>query len=426
MPPVSETLYSRVEDSQGQATVCDALLYAVLGMALGWVSLPALSIETASLVSSQPEGLALAAVTGAAGTVGSTVIVPLFLLVEKCVHVPAGKWVALALVTQATAVLIGALFAQSTMGGVSWALYLVAFIGSLGANLQRLAAMPWVMERGMSPAYVSWLLAGGNATALICALLGLIQEPGGAMRFSVNAYFLILLGITAISAGAYGLLRVRRASTVVAVAPLTPSPSPKWKAHGGASGDDVPSVGSDDVPSEWLPDFAWHPSVMACVLTNSIVQYICWIVMGFLLPFAAHHASVADGRLILGYTAEASTLAVFLGSVASAVVPNSALHCGATLAAMVFCLAIILALIFEALPFAPTEGAKSAMLLISATSARFIDGLVTPLLYRRAGDEFPVRRREAITRFQGAVSITFTSLGTWVVLWMVHQGIVAR
>ena len=44
---------------------------------------------------------------------------------------------------------------------------------------------------------------------------------------------------------------------------------------------------------------------------------------------------------------------------------------------------------------------------LAATLARFVDGLVTPLLYRRAGDPFP-SQREAVTQFQGAVSIAST------------------
>ena len=44
------------------------------------------------------------------------------------------------------------------------------------------------------------------------------------------------------------------------------------------------------------------------------------------------------GSVLLGYVAELSTLAVFLGSVASAALPNDALHCGKTLVTMLFCL----------------------------------------------------------------------------------------
>jgi hypothetical protein len=427
------TPYARLAPASLDAS--DAALHAMLGMGVGWVAMPALSIEAATLQLSQPEGLAIAALTGTAGTIGSTVIVPLFLLVQRYATLSSARWVQISLALQTAAMLLGVVGAHWTMGGMSVVLYLVAFLSSLAANLQRLAAMPWVLTSGLPPGAVSWLLTGGNATSLFCALLGVLQQPGGAERFSVGAYFGCLALLLAIAIGAYAVLAMRRA---VRGPPVTPSlGKPSAVAVSGVASADGAEAGSSCCG---MPAFASHPTVLACTLTNALVQYICWIVMGFLLPYAAKHAvtqplseeggsgegsAAASGEssVLLGYTAELSTVAVFLGSLVSTVVPNDALHCGGTIAVMTACLAAIIALILDALPLATSPTARAGVLVVAATSARFVDGLVTPLLYRRAGDPFPSRMREAVSRFQGAVSIASTAVGTWGVVWLVQAGV---
>lgn len=417
--PTLTTPYTSVDGNGSglppRTNAVDAALYAVLGLALGWLTMPALSIEAAELQRTQPEGLAIAASVGTAGTIGNTVIVPLFLVVQRYAPCSSERWVQIALALQALAVALAIVGAHGVIAGLSWPLYLVSFIGCLASNLQRLAAMPWVQASGLPTHYVSWLLAGGNATALVCALLGVVQQPGGADRFSVSIYFAALALLVGASAIAYLALAGRRATVPLPPTPPTP-------AHYKVGASVVPHASS---PLHCgLPTFASHPTVLACILTNAIVQYICWIVMGFLLPFAAKHAATdGSGGVLLGYTAELSTVAVFLGSLVSTAVSNDALHCGATVSIMLGCLGVIGLLLRDSLPFAETQSARAAALLVAATLARFIDGLVTPLLYRRAGDPFP-SQREAVTQFQGAVSIASTSVGTWLVLWLVRSGMI--
>lgn len=286
----SETPYHRVGRRDDDVT-----LHLILGLALGWISVPALSVEAAQLQLDQPEGLALTALTGAVGTIGNTVIVPGFLIVQRWAALDVDTWVRIALAGQLGVTLLGALLYNVTTDGWSITLYMISFVGSLAANLQRLAAMPWVMQGGGSPACVSWLLAGGNMTALVCALLGVIQQPGGEMRLSVGAYFGSLTLLVLGSIVAYALLLRRRP-------PATPRPQQA-------------KLGLCEIPT-----FATNKEVVKCTGTNALVQTICWVMIGFFLPYASEHAagSTRDGSVLLGYTAEASTIAVFVGSVVSA------------------------------------------------------------------------------------------------------------
>lgn len=435
----SATPYSALHESE--QNICDAILHVLLGLGLGWISVLALSIEMASLQQTQPEGLALAAIAGTAGTVGNTIIVPLFFFIQHYRYIrglepiPSGRWILIAFLCQSTAVALGSFCATSTTGDTSWAVILIAFVGAFGANLTRLAAVPWVMTSGLAPSNVSWLLAGGSATALICALLGVTQQPGGAEHFSVHAFFRWLALLVVASIVAYGLLLVRRAA---AVQPQLVRLHPRQESRlGVAAADEMDDDGQVDsyAPGFSLPymyECAQDPIILRCIGTNAAVQYICWILIGFLLPYASAHAmrmredNADDGGVVLGYAAELSTVAVFLGSVVSSCVPVDSLHCGCTLSLMLLCLAVLLALIFDALPLATSATLRAAALITSVTLARFIDGLVTPLLYRRAAEQASGHaRREAITQLQAAVSILATSAGTWIVLWMLHSGYVS-
>ena len=91
----SETPYHRVGRRDDDVT-----LHLILGLALGWISVPALSVEAAQLQLDQPEGLALTALTGAVGTIGNTVIVPGFLIVQRWAALDVDTWVRIALAGQ--------------------------------------------------------------------------------------------------------------------------------------------------------------------------------------------------------------------------------------------------------------------------------------------------------------------------------------
>jgi hypothetical protein len=284
--------------------------------------------------------------------------------------------------------------------------------------LQRLAAMPWVINGfPSSPSCVSWLLAGGNLSSLACAALGVIQRPGERERLSAGTYFASLLCLVAASAAAYCLLRTRRR--------MPAKPSAASGERVGTSYDGK-ALALPARVAGWLPAFAGHPEVVLCVATNAIVQYTCWIVLGFLLPFAAARAAVTEdvppgddpgmsGGTLLGYTVEVSTVAVFAGSVLSAWLSTSALYCGATVASMCACLLVVVGFVTGWVPkrLPNPHGEAGVLLVLAAAIARFIDGLVTPLLYRRAVAPFPLEQSQAVTQFQGSVSIAFTALGTW-------------
>ena len=59
-----------------------------------------------------------------------------------------------------------------------------------------------------------------------------------------------------------------------------------------------------------------------------------------------------------------------------------------------------------------------AVLIIAVVVARATDGLVTPLLYRVAGDPYPETERQAITQWAGVVG---GKLGTCLYVDLAHD-----
>ena len=73
--------------------------------------------------------------------------------------------------------------------------------------------VPWVQEGRTHPSAVSWVMAGGNLGAVICAIFGAIQMPGAYnQRFSVSTFFVIVLLLILIGIAAFGVLVWQRRS----------------------------------------------------------------------------------------------------------------------------------------------------------------------------------------------------------------------
>ena len=92
--------------------------------------------------------------------------------------------------------------------------------------------------------------------------------------------------------------------------------------------------------------------------------------------------------------------------------------------AMLVPLGVIVAMCAGWHPFGSVDLAK-ATLLLAVTVPRFIDGLVTPLLYRVAGDPFPESERQAGTQWAGVVAIVVATIGTWLATLLVFTGVIS-
>ena len=245
-------------------------------------------------------------------------------------------WLALAL--QALSAIIGAAGWQAVIGPTSPCLYAVGFLGSFAGNFQQLAVVPWVQEGRTHPSAVSWVMDGGNLGAVICAIFGAIQMPGAYNQPAfLRIYFLCHRA----------LAHFDRHRCL-------------WRACVAAA-----AVGRDTV------------------YANSIyAENITW----------GEHI-LEEAGVLQGYAVEASLLAVFVGSALSAYVPNRALRVTPTLLAMLLPLLLLTAMVGGWKPFGST-GSAAATLLVMIVVARFTDGIVSPLLYRVAGDPFPESERQ--------------------------------
>lgn len=440
----------------------EALLYLIFGLGSGWTLVDATMIEVARMGQVQPEGLALATALGTAGTIGSTAVVPLFYAFQRQLRWPLGRWVWLALAGQMGAAVLGAAAWRVTWGGTSAALYAVSFLSTFSGNFQQLAVVPWVQEGGTDSAAVSWTMAGSNFGAVICSLVGFLQMPGSPeQRFSVSVFFAVVATLVGLGAAAYALLRRRRnrhSSRPAAECSASRGEGGR-RARQPVAGDGMASMrhvqqsdlilrrASGSRCARWcrrargcggfLPWFALHPHVVRVAAVNAILQLVCWIFLRSLMPYAAARAASEDGTAasaqqahedghageLQALTVEVSLLAVFAGATLSAYVPDRAVRLAPALACELLPLVAISALCAGWRPLGSSTGARAA-LLVSATVARFADGLFSPLLYRIAGDPFPESERQAVTQWTGVVAIVVSTLGTWVTLGLVAGGVV--
>ena len=72
-----------------------------------------------------------------------------------------------------------------------------------------------------------------------------------------------------------------------------------------------------------------------------------------------------------------------------------------------------------------SQAAAPMLLLIAVVVARTTDGLVSPLLYRVAGDPFPHFLRPAITQWVGMIgNIIVPTVGSAVALGLILMGVI--
>ena len=111
------------------------------------------------------------------------------------------------------------------------------------------------------------------------------------------------------------------------------------------------------------------------------------------------------------------------GALASAFLPNRALRLGPTYCAMLLPLALLTAMALG-WPLG-SQAAAPMLLLIAVVVARTTDGLVSPLLYRVAGDPFPHFLRPAITQWVGMIgNIIVPTVGSAVALGLILMGVI--
>ena len=463
---ISATVLGQSQTAQSSRTrAVEASLHLAFGLGSGWTLVDATSIETARMGQTQPEGLALATVLSGWATIANVLVVPIFYYLQRRLSWRIERWVWVGLLLQLSSAVLAALSWHVTLGPTSPCLYAVAFLSCIGGNFQQLAVVPWLQEGTARPACVSWTMAGSNLGAMVCAVFGAIQQPGhhsadGQLdqRFTVGTFFAVVALVVLVGIGAFALLlRRRRADTA--------APSSAERAGHTPSQDGTTSrldVEQNDLilrrqssssgccgccarrcSKGWcwrrrrlLPWYAMEPHVLRISGANAYVQLVCWVFIRSLLPYAAAHAmgsnsstaaaheaheSGAAGEL-QGYAVEASMLAVFVGALASAFLPNRALRLGPTYCAMLLPLTLLTAMALG-WPLG-SQAAAATLLLIAVVVARATDGLVSPLLYRVAGDPYPETERQAVTQWVGIVAILTAAVGSGGALCLVLTGVV--
>lgn len=143
--------------------------------------------------------------------------------------------------------------------------------------------------------------------------------------------------------------------------------------------------------------------------------------LSYLQPGAHRPQTCACSRARLSLPPQPGYLAITpAGALASAFLPNRALRLGPTYCAMLLPLTLLTAMALG-WPLG-SQAAAATLLLVAVVVARGTDGLVSPLLYRVAGDPYPETERQAVTQWVGIVAILAAAVGSSGALCLVLTG----
>ncbi len=448
-------------------------LFLVFGMGPSWIVENALFIETPWFQQSQPEGLAFASHLAVSGAFALAVVVPTYLLINQNLSggIPHVPMVTALVCAQCSLALLAALLWPISVGGTSICLMAIAFLASGVGALQTVVVLPW-LSQAFNPRLTSVVMSGSNLGTLVAAGLGLLQGPGAERRFTPTIFFLlvfvVLVGPVAalgvITARGLGRVESRRSATgegdrgeekkrmgssqpgsedaVVEEAPLHTLLSVAGggaEIEGAAGSGGVPGRGAEGGPPQVrnmsFCQFIFHSvspppgwrRVQKHIAINAYIQLITWGLLRTVAPYAAyhtkHHHSQSNedlGGEVLELAIELSYLALTLGALLSAFLPTDGFGILAGIITGCFIVVLIMAVDFG--DWSTSSGAP--ILVGCICTIRFLDGYVSPLLFRDVAAQCP-ENPLAHTRFVAAVEKLISFAGAWVIFSLVETGNVA-
>eukprot|EP00468_Gymnochlora_sp_CCMP2014_P012235 CAMPEP_0167750490 /NCGR_PEP_ID=MMETSP0110_2-20121227/6023_1 /TAXON_ID=629695 /ORGANISM="Gymnochlora sp., Strain CCMP2014" /LENGTH=615 /DNA_ID=CAMNT_0007635823 /DNA_START=54 /DNA_END=1898 /DNA_ORIENTATION=- len=161
-------------------------------------------------------------------------------------------------------------------------------------------------------------------------------------------------------------------------------------------------------------------AVVPHAVFNSIVQLIAWSLLRAVAPYAAYHtkhhhnAGSEDdiGGGVLALAVEISFIALTLGSLFSYYIPTTKFLTVTLTIIGLFLLLVIIATDFG--DWTKSDGAPVVIICISAI--RFLDGYISPLLFRDIEKVAP-ENREELSRWVAGIEKVVNFVGAWVAYW---------
>ena len=314
---------------------------------------------------------------------------------------------------------ITAAFWSSSVGSVSMTIYAMTFSSSFIGHLQTCAVIPYFSS--INPRLTSPVLTGSNLGALSTALLGLLQKPGNKQPlFSPTVFYLLCIALFVVSLCSFYYLDFRylRNIEVIHVNQRKLSQQNAKRATKGSKIRDL--VSSFSVPSFWR--LIWKFAAY-----NASIQLVTWVFVRSVMPYAVAHTATnsdSENTETEQYAIELSFIALLSGSALSLFVPMKEWR------NFVVVLAVYIGLSFIFLGVAVDIGSglwifygSNVFIVALVFLMRFIDGFVSPLLFKEVARLYP-ERAHAMNQWISGIEKISTFIGVWLTYFLVQYHLI--
>ena len=419
----------------------------------------------------QPEDQVLATHMAVSSTIPSVTIVPLYYLIinifwPKPNSVPYRKLMHLICILVIITSIIMTIFWNTILLNISIIIYLTVFIGATIGNLQTIALLPWISS--VNPILCAPVMVGNNIGILIGALLGLIQNPGddGNQLFTPTVFFVIITFLLILSYIVWIYIDLYYFDSYI-ISPainggddnnnmsiqqeLTKSNKEEKeqqdeqeaeKEHDDKSpllkSNDVEDISietsdNDDIWINIKNTFSipvWWRKGFIYLCYDVYLQFVVWVFFRSTLPFAAEHVATddsGDGERILSYAINIGYVGGLLGSLFAIIVPINNFF-GPILIFTAFVI-LFMWYLFDNNDSNYEWGVNDnnfysqLLLVIDSFVLLFLNGYLTPLLFRRVGELYPSKGEE-INRWIAGIEKIITFIMVWITYGLVTSNII--
>lgn len=164
------------------------LAFMLMGAGANWIAIAAISQQTSYFINSSPQGLCVGSFMNLSNNAGFLMVVAYFFITRRIAPISHVISAPIVFLTGAGSVFL-AIGYEIEINNISILLYLSCFfagaVGAVGAVI-----LPQFLA-GFQDDLITAGCAGGNFGIVISAIVGIIQSPGGADRFSASIYLMI-------------------------------------------------------------------------------------------------------------------------------------------------------------------------------------------------------------------------------------------
>eukprot|EP01084_Bolivina_argentea_P036196 67002_1 len=383
------------------------LLFVIFSLGPSWMLLDGMYIQVPYFQRSQPESVKMAAKMSLSGSTSMMTVVPIYFLLTN-MYPPSSntyrKLIYGIILFQLFLTVFIAIFWSTTINDFSFIIMLVTHCSAGIGHLQTIAIIPWLLA--FNPEMSSLIMFGGGIASVIASCLGLIQSPGSNKPlFGPSAYYSIMLICILCSLVSWIYLDrniiTPKQCQVDRKQRLTQGQSHKLKC---------------------IP--LWWRKVYIYAIIDSFIQLITWSFIRSALPFAiAHSVKYGAGERSEQYAIEFSYIAVTAGSFCANIIKLQSIKSFVivclifgvfTLIFMVFVIDSAKHLIFKG---------ESVLIVIIVGCMRFIDGWITPLIFRRVAVAYP-NESLLMNKWIAGVEKLLSFGGVWIIYIIVEAEVI--